>query len=73
MGKGLYQPLDSFTIRFLGRDKIGLFLNGKMIPDVYFKQYSIENNYSLAVCALSHRFDNFVIAMDIRDIMESFI
>ncbi len=73
MGKGLYQPLDSFTIRFLDRDNIGFFSNSEIIPDVYFKQYSIGNDYSLAVCALSHRFENFVIAMDIRDIVESFI
>jgi 4'-phosphopantetheinyl transferase len=73
MGKGLYQPLDSFTIRFLERDDIGLFSNGEMIPDVYFKQYSIGNDYSLAVCALSLHFDDFIIAMDIRDIVESFI
>ena len=73
MGKGLYQPLDSFTIRFLERDNIGLFSNGEMIPDVYFKQYSIGDDYSMAVCALSHGFDNFIIAMNIRDIVESFI
>ena len=73
MGKGLYQPLDSFTIRFLDRDTIGLFSNGEMVPDVYFKQYSIGSDYSLAVCALSHRFDDFIVAMDIQDIVESFI
>jgi 4'-phosphopantetheinyl transferase len=73
MGKGLYQPLDSFTIRFIDRDNIGLFSNGEMIPDVYFKQYSIEKDYSIAVCAHSHRFDDFIVAMDIRDIVESFI
>lgn len=49
-GTGLSQPLNSFSIRFLG-DEVRVSADGVVMPGVYFKQYEIEQGYKLAACA----------------------
>lgn len=73
VGKGLYQSLNSFTIKFLEDGKIGLFLDGRMIPNIFFRMYPIDENYKLAVCASSYFFPGSVVRKEIKDIIDFFI
>ena len=49
-GKGLSIALDSFSVRFKDRD---IFLERNGIPDnsCFFKQYEVDSNHKMAVCA----------------------
>lgn len=51
-GKGLSQGLNSFTILF-SESTIRVMLEGKMLENVYLKQYFLDEGYKLAVCASS--------------------
>jgi len=59
IGKGLFIPLDSFTVRKEGDRTITLTINGSMpdlIRDVKFNQYDIDPDYRLAVCSTNGDF-----------------
>lgn len=73
VGKGLYQSLNSFTIKFMENGKIGLYLGGRMIPNIFFRVYPIDENYKLAVCASSDHFSDSVVRKEIKDIIDFFI
>ncbi|MGX5475558.1 4'-phosphopantetheinyl transferase family protein [Bacillus toyonensis] len=68
IGKGLYIPLNSFSIKKESRTLISY----KNIPkDFYFRQYSIEPNYKISVCATREEFPQDIIIKDIYTICQN--
>lgn len=69
IGRGLSIPLNSFSLRINGEKDITLKI-GNMESRCFFKQYSIDKNYKLAVCGLTKGFSDEVIIKEISDIYE---
>ncbi|MGW5955813.1 4'-phosphopantetheinyl transferase family protein [Bacillus mycoides] len=68
IGKGLYIPLNSFSIKKESRTLISY----KNIPkDCYFRQYSIEPNYKISACATREEFPQDIIIKDIYTICQN--
>jgi 4'-phosphopantetheinyl transferase len=68
IGKGLYIPLNSFSIKKESRTLISY----KNIPkDFYFRQYSIEPNYKISACATREEFPQDIIIKDIYTICQN--
>lgn len=66
VGKGLSIPLDSFTIRVLDG---GITLESKKRAEsFYLRQYSIDADYKLSVCATHRTFPHSVIIKDFDDV-----
>ncbi|EDK33565.1 4'-phosphopantetheinyl transferase family protein [Clostridium kluyveri] len=59
VGKGLYMALNSFNIK-LCNDDIQVEREGSF-EDYYFKQYDIDKNYKLSVCARTNNFSDSII------------
>lgn len=65
VGKGLYMALNSFNIK-LCNDDIRVEREGSL-EDCYFKQYDIDKNYKLSVCARANNFsDNIILWSDLE-------
>ncbi|MGW6184938.1 4'-phosphopantetheinyl transferase family protein, partial [Bacillus mycoides] len=68
IGKGLYIPLNSFSIKKESRTLISY----KNIPkDFYFRRYSIEPNYKISACATREEFPQDIIIKDIYTICQN--
>ncbi|ALZ61756.1 4'-phosphopantetheinyl transferase sfp [Bacillus cereus] len=68
IGKGLYTPLNSFSIKKESRTSISY----KHIPkNFYFKQYNIDPNYKLSACATRDEFPQEIIIKDINTICQT--
>ncbi|MCU5539987.1 4'-phosphopantetheinyl transferase superfamily protein, partial [Bacillus cereus] len=68
IGKGLYTPLNSFSIKKESRTSISY----KNIPkNFYFKQYNIDPNYKLSACATRDEFPQEIIIKDIYTICQT--
>ncbi|RAN84821.1 4'-phosphopantetheinyl transferase superfamily protein [Bacillus sp. SRB_331] len=68
IGKGLYIPLNSFSIKKESRTLISY----KNLPkDFYFRQYSIEPNYKISACATREEFPQDIIIKDIYTICQN--
>lgn len=68
IGKGLYIPLNSFSIKKESRTLISY----KNIPkDFYFRQYSIEPKYKISACATREEFPQDIIIKDIYTICQN--
>ncbi|WP_434476226.1 4'-phosphopantetheinyl transferase family protein [Bacillus mycoides] len=68
IGKGLYIPLNSFSIKKESR----ILISYKNIPkDFYFRQYSIEPNYKISACATREEFPQDIIIKDIYTICQN--
>ncbi|PGM93991.1 4'-phosphopantetheinyl transferase family protein [Bacillus cereus] len=68
IGKGLYIPLNSFSIKKESRTLISY----KNIPkDFYFRQYSIEPNYKISACATREEFPQDIVIKDIYTICQN--
>jgi 4'-phosphopantetheinyl transferase len=63
LGKGLSIPLDSFEIRKQNQEKIvGSYCEN--LGEWFFKQYSIDPEYKLSVCAKTNQFPRGIIMKD---------
>ncbi|AIW87856.1 4'-phosphopantetheinyl transferase Sfp [Bacillus mycoides] len=68
IGKGLYIPLNSFSIKKESR----ILISYKNIPkDFHFRQYSIEPNYKIFACATREEFPQDIIIKDIYTICQN--
>lgn len=65
-GKGMSIPLDSFSIRKRGND-ISIKGTDKTF---YFKQYEVESNYKLSVCAMNNYFPTDINIMDLKEFIK---
>lgn len=59
-GMGLSAPLDSFTINIEESGAVSLASETEVSQHVFFKQYDIDANYKLAICALNDSFGDVV-------------
>ena len=68
IGKGLYTPLNSFSIKKESRTSISYKHISK---NFYFKQYNIDPNYKLSACATRDEFPQEIIIKDINTICQT--
>ncbi|MFD0772071.1 MULTISPECIES: 4'-phosphopantetheinyl transferase family protein [unclassified Bacillus (in: firmicutes)] len=65
IGKGLYIPLNSFSIK---KDSRTLISYKNISQNFYFRQYNIEANYKVAACATRDELPQEIIIKDIYTI-----
>ncbi|WP_109140296.1 4'-phosphopantetheinyl transferase superfamily protein [Bacillus thuringiensis] len=68
IGKGLYTPLNSFSIK---KESRALILYKNIPKNFYFKQYNIDPNYKLSACATRDEFPQEIIIKDIYAIFQN--
>ncbi|KIQ79982.1 4-phosphopantetheinyl transferase [Bacillus sp. L_1B0_8] len=69
IGTGLSTPFNSFTIK--KNEEEGISINqGDTNSSYFFKQYHIDSNYKLSVCANSNQFPHKVILKNIHEIID---
>jgi 4'-phosphopantetheinyl transferase len=73
LGKGLSHPLNAFSIKFIGNDEIIIKVEGKRIEDIFFRQYHIDKEYKMAVCAGHDRIPPDVHLLTPGQLLERFI
>ena len=73
VGKGLHQPLNSFSVSISSNRNIHLLLDDEIIPNIHFRSYPLDPDYSLAVCANSEPFPESIIVNDIQEIIQNCI
>lgn len=73
VGKGLSLPLNSFSIRFEDDKEIRIDAKGKIIQDIFFSQYDIDEKYKMAVCAHNKRFPQRIIPVTIEELVGRFL
>ena len=62
-GEGLSRPLGSFSVNIDGKGAVRP--EGENIPEaIYFKRYSIDNDYKMCVCATHRGFPESVVVRD---------
>jgi 4'-phosphopantetheinyl transferase len=67
VGRGLSLPLNSFTVSFLKKGEITIKLE-KKLEDWTLKQYDLDPEYKMSVCAAHKAFPKNVIEKKLRDI-----
>jgi len=70
-GKGLTQALNSFTILF-SENPIRVALEGKLLENVFLKQYSLDEAHKLSVCASSRSLPETISYKSLEDISAFF-
>lgn len=73
IGKGLSHPLDSFSMVFSSNSKINIEVDNRILENTYFKQYNIDNDYKMAVCASHPDMPEQPVIYDINDLIDFFI
>jgi 4'-phosphopantetheinyl transferase len=68
IGKGLSIPLDSFTIQIEG-EKISVY-SLYITDNYYFKQYSIDKDYKMAVCSRKNAFPQKITFINVNEMCE---
>lgn len=70
VGKGLFIPLDSFSVKKYSKDNISLSKSTDNNNNLFFKQYKIDEEYKLSVCAANQMFSKEVIARQLSELFE---
>lgn len=73
IGKGLSQPLDSFSIRFVTEDQIVVKAEGKEREDIKFAEYHIHNEYKMFLCATHNQLPNDVTMQTSEELIRTFV
>ncbi|WP_369812831.1 4'-phosphopantetheinyl transferase family protein [Bacillus thuringiensis] len=68
IGKGLYIPLNSFSIK---KESPTLISYKYILQNFYFRQYNIEPNYKVSACATRDEFPQEIIIKDIYAIFQT--
>ncbi|MCP4219526.1 MAG: 4'-phosphopantetheinyl transferase superfamily protein [bacterium] len=71
-GTGLWLPLNAFTIKYLGRDRIAMLVEGKPVG-VFFRQYDLHKKYKMAVCSDHGGFSDYVNTVPAASLVDSFL
>ncbi|MDQ1351415.1 MAG: 4-phosphopantetheinyl transferase superfamily protein, partial [Acidobacteriota bacterium] len=66
-------PLNSFSIKFFSPDDIRIKAEGRLLEDIFFRQYNIHDEYKMAVCAHHRGFPVSVRVMTMRQLAEEFL
>lgn len=72
IGKGLTVPLNSFTISFFSNGEIAVKSGGKL-SNWSLKQYNLDPEYKMSVCAAHQAFPDKIIIKGIKDIYPEFL
>jgi 4'-phosphopantetheinyl transferase len=67
VGTGFSIPLKSFTVKFIGKSEIKV-KSGNKLTDWALKQYDLDPEYKMSVCAAQKTFPDNVIIKELKDI-----
>ncbi len=70
IGKGMYCPLDAFSVLPSDTDTASLRLHDQSLPDMYLKEYSIGRGYKAAMASAIDRFPAVVECADINHVIQ---
>jgi 4'-phosphopantetheinyl transferase len=73
LGKGLSHPLNAFSIKFIENDDIVINVGGKRVEDIFFRQYYIDKEYKMAVCATHNSIPDHVHLVAAEELIKRFI
>lgn len=73
IGKGLSHPLNSFSIKMMSGSEIGIEVDGAVLKNIYFKQYSIDKGYKMAVCSSHSDMPERVTMISRRELADHFL
>ncbi|MCP4149955.1 MAG: 4'-phosphopantetheinyl transferase superfamily protein [bacterium] len=73
IGKGLSQPLDSFSIRFATRDKIVVKTEGKTVDGLVFSEYNLHNDYKMVLCGTHDKLPEEVNMRNVEQLVREFV
>lgn len=73
LGKGLSHPLNAFSIKFVNPKEIIIKVEGKRINDIFFRQYDIDKDYKMAVCAAHDRLPGHVNVVTTGQLTKKFL
>jgi 4'-phosphopantetheinyl transferase len=68
VGRGLSMPLNSFTVSFLEKGEI-VVKSGNKLANWALKQYDLDPEYRMSVCAVHQAFPDNVIIKKLKDIL----
>lgn len=71
LGKGLSHPLNSFTMH-LKENGIKIESEERILNDIFFKQYNIEEGYKLAACGEKDNFPQNLVFLSLDDLLSTF-
>jgi 4'-phosphopantetheinyl transferase len=72
LGKGLSHPLNAFSMSFTETGEIIIKVEGKRIGDIFFRQYDIDKQYKMAVCATHDRIPHDVHIVTVEELAGRF-
>jgi len=73
IGKGLSHPLNGFSIKMSKDSRINIEIDNKILENIYFKQYSIDKGYKMAVCSSHSDMPEYPIIYTVDDLVDSFV
>lgn len=73
IGKGLSHPLNSFSMRISSTSRISIEVNNTMLENIYFKQYSIDKGYKMAVCSSHADLPEQAIIINRNELVDQFL
>jgi len=73
LGKGLSHPLNAFSIRFLESGEISIFVDGVKLDNIYLRQYDVDVNYKMGICAQHEQLPACVNLVIMEDLIRSFV
>jgi 4'-phosphopantetheinyl transferase len=73
IGKGLSHPLNSFSMKLSSNSKISIEVENKILEDIYFKQYRLDEGYKMAVCSSHPNMPEHLVMYTIGDMVNTFV
>jgi 4'-phosphopantetheinyl transferase len=72
LGKGLLIPPGSLSVKFCDDGEIVMFHEGRPVPRVFLRTYSLDVRHRMAACSFSGPCPEEVNRMDIREVIRCF-
>lgn len=73
LGKGLSQPLNAFSIKFLTKDTIIIKADGKVLEDIRLARYDLDKDHKMALCATHDNLPKDVKMKSTHGIIKNFV
>ena len=73
IGKGLSYHLNCFSMSLASHSRISIEVNNTMLENIYFKLYSIDDGYKMAVCASNQDMPEQLEIYSVNDLVDCFI
>jgi 4'-phosphopantetheinyl transferase len=73
IGKGLSHPLNAFSIKFINPGEIVIKVKEQQVKETFFRQFEIDKQYKMAVCAAHDRIPHQVKIITPEQLIKKFL